>query len=157
MQHVNIALVHYVSSRRWGDEDDMLLSISASLLVSLYEAMDSTSASKSFTVDFIKEILHLPCLTDDPETSLDLFGVVCELLQGEAFLQGTVETKQLHLIWHLLERLDNAVHTELEEDDEKQCKFHLLWLSCLPPLATLYLRTDATTHQVASRISVQTC
>lgn len=136
-QDIHGAIINYLAKRTWSVADEMLLSLSASLLASLLDHKKSTRPAEDYNVDHIRKILTLPFLEHlDPDALLDLLNVVSIYLQDDAFVFQTVKTEQIHLVLNLLGLTEDAMRrecgegTEADMEEEKQCKCLFQRTSC---------------------------
>lgn len=136
-QDIHGAIINYLTKRTWSVADEMLLSLSASLLASLLDHKKSTRPAEDYPVDHVRKILTLPFLEHlDPDALLDLLNVVSIYLQDDAFIFQTVKTEQIHLVLNLLGLTEDAMRrecgegTEADMEEEKQCKFPFQRTSC---------------------------
>ena len=126
---MHVAVIHYLYKRHWSDGDEALLGISVSLLASVLEQKNSIRPSEKHTSESVNQILKLPFLASvDTDVMLDVFTIICFYLQDKNFVLEIVETKQIDIVWQLVVYTEGimqqgvAEDTELDEDDQKQCK-----------------------------------
>lgn len=128
-QDIHGAIINYLAKRSWSVADEMLLSLSASLLASLLDHKKSTRPAENYSEDHVHNILTLPFLEHlGPDALLDLMNVVSVYLQDDAFVLQIVKNEQIHLVLNLLGLTEDAMRrecgegTEADVEEEKQCK-----------------------------------
>ncbi|KAL1301762.1 hypothetical protein AAFC00_005960 [Neodothiora populina] len=126
-QGVHVAIIDHLTVKQFKEEDEALLALEASLLASLVESGEGIKLPGGNTKEYIQKILTLPFLQpQDSETLLDLLSVVLVALQDEDFVLQTVQHKQIHLIWQVLELVDEISRSgEVDEEDERQYRQYL--------------------------------
>jgi hypothetical protein len=93
-------------------------------------------------------LLRLPLAHVDATTFLDALTLVAAHLLDKKFVQGLVESMQIHLVWDLLKRTEQRMHSDREQEDdqdydEKQyLQFQLVLSQALADMTALPLYND---------------